>query len=75
MQPLSHPRGQMSLSRSRQLSLMTGTISISHRCTNHHQALMLIINNADGSILADEDCWEGWRSILACSLVAVETDS
>ena len=29
----------------------------------------------DVSFLADEDCWEGWRSILACSLVAVETDS
>ena len=29
----------------------------------------------DGSFLADEDCWEGCWSILACSLVAVETDS
>ena len=29
----------------------------------------------DGSVLADEDCGEGWWSILACSLVAVETDS
>ena len=25
----------------------------------------------DGSFLADEDCWEGWWSILACSLVVV----
>ena len=29
----------------------------------------------DGSFLADKDCWEGWWSILAGSLVAVETDS
>ena len=29
----------------------------------------------DGLFLADGDCWEGWWSILACSLVAVETDS
>ena len=29
----------------------------------------------DGSFLADKDCWESWWSILACSLVAVETDS
>ena len=29
----------------------------------------------DGSFLADEDCWEGWWSVLACSLVVVETNS
>ena len=29
----------------------------------------------DGSLLADKDCWEGWWSILAWSLAAVETDS
>ena len=28
-----------------------------------------------GSFLSDRDCWEGWCSILACSLMAVETDS
>ena len=31
--------------------------------------------DGDGSFLADEDCWEGGWSILAHSLVAVETDS
>ena len=29
----------------------------------------------DGSFLADEDCWKGWWSVLAYSLMAVETDS
>ena len=29
----------------------------------------------DGSFLADKDFWEGCWSILACSLVAVESDS
>ena len=29
----------------------------------------------DGSFLADGECWESWWSVLACSLVAVETDS
>ena len=28
-----------------------------------------------GWFLADEDCWEGWWSVLACSLVVVESDS
>ena len=30
---------------------------------------------SEGSFLAVEDCWEGWWSILACSLVVVETNS
>ena len=30
---------------------------------------------SEGSFLAVEDCWEGWWSILACSLAVVETNS
>ena len=32
-------------------------------------------SSSDGSLLADEDHWEGWWSVLTRSLVAVETDS
>ena len=34
----------------------------------------MITHHDGGWFLAHEDCWEGWWSVLACSLVAVETD-
>ena len=37
--------------------------------------LLNLFLDFDDSFLGDEDCWEGRWSILACSWVAVETDS
>ena len=42
---------------------------------NKHFIIVSDDDSVDGSFIADEDFWEGWWSILACSLVAVETDS
>ena len=40
-------------------------------CQSRYRMITVPVPVYDGSFLADEDCWEVWWSILACSLVAV----
>ena len=55
-----------------------GAICYTDVCLSLISSLLMMIdhdNDDDGWFLADEDFWEGWWSVLACSLVAVETNS
>ena len=36
---------------------------------------LVLLDGCDGQFLAEEDSWEGWRSVLAGALVAVESNS
>ena len=59
----------------KRMMILTMTIAFYTRYPSVVSSMRFTKTPDDGSFLADQDCWEDWWSVLACSLVAVETDS